>query len=523
LCTILTDNLSKISYFLFGKPDAGGLIGPRQCFLFFILLLNALTLNHFAFHGFIFFDYSGFLDASWRVYRGQVPYRDFIYTVGPIHLYMNAFFFFLFGFGKTAILAHLITVSTLVIGATFAITYRRLPFIFCLLSTLLSCVGFYWWFPHPWYDQSAFFWMILSVSLLLSFQFSEVTKKSCAASLVCGIFCSLSLMTKTNIGGSFLLICLLYLASFKSIRTLAAFAIGLAIGFVFVWILIKSPALLIDNVFLNYGVGATRQLARFLVFETFLKNGYWIPALVALLNCFYFLKSNFRFLFLFFGITVVAIFSLNTGSLREPANIALFGILTAVAFRLFYDARNLYQSVISKTIYGASIAILITASIWQILFTADYSFKRANGFFRFYPLSAKTIASGPLAGWRFNHDDDAVFNDILIYVNQNISKRDSFLILTDLQILYPLTGHNSYQGVPFLFSVDILPAPGKQLKSVQKAIANNRPDWILTHRDSNVPYINDLIRYLELQDFLLTNYQLVNHWGRYGLFKRINS
>ena len=79
-------------------------------FLFLILTGNAFFLRHNAFRGFNFFDMGSFLDASWRVFKGQTPYVDFIYTTGPLHIYMNAFFFTLFGFGKKAILAHLIAV-----------------------------------------------------------------------------------------------------------------------------------------------------------------------------------------------------------------------------------------------------------------------------------------------------------------------------------------------------------------------------------------------------------------------------
>ena len=86
-----------------------------------LLVANAFFLHFNAFRGFNFFDMGSFLDASWRVYQGQIPYVDFIYISGPIHLYMNALFFFLFGFGKTAILIHLLTVSSIVIVITYSL------------------------------------------------------------------------------------------------------------------------------------------------------------------------------------------------------------------------------------------------------------------------------------------------------------------------------------------------------------------------------------------------------------------
>jgi len=70
-----------------------------------ILILNAFFLKFNAFRGLNFFDISAFTDASWRVYSGQKPYVDFMFVSGPVHLYLNAFFFFLFGIGKNAFLA----------------------------------------------------------------------------------------------------------------------------------------------------------------------------------------------------------------------------------------------------------------------------------------------------------------------------------------------------------------------------------------------------------------------------------
>ncbi len=65
--------------------------------LLLILVSNALFLHYNTFRCFNFFDMGGFLDASWRVFRGQKPYVDFIYTTGLVRLYMNAFSFSFLG------------------------------------------------------------------------------------------------------------------------------------------------------------------------------------------------------------------------------------------------------------------------------------------------------------------------------------------------------------------------------------------------------------------------------------------
>jgi len=49
--------------------------------LSFILTGNAVFVNYNAFHSFNFFDMSIFMNAGWRILRGQRPYIDFIRNV----------------------------------------------------------------------------------------------------------------------------------------------------------------------------------------------------------------------------------------------------------------------------------------------------------------------------------------------------------------------------------------------------------------------------------------------------------
>jgi hypothetical protein len=54
-------------------------------------------------------DYGGSLDLAWRYLQGQRSYVDFIYNVGPIFPVTLAIFLKIFGFGKAAVLAHLLS------------------------------------------------------------------------------------------------------------------------------------------------------------------------------------------------------------------------------------------------------------------------------------------------------------------------------------------------------------------------------------------------------------------------------
>src|SRR3989344_5128777 len=99
----------------------------RFLYLAPLLLANAFFLRWSAFRMFNPFDMGGILDGSWRVFQGQKPFVDFVFIMGPLHLYMNAFFFAIFGFGKTAIWMALVTIHSVAIICTALIAAKLLP------------------------------------------------------------------------------------------------------------------------------------------------------------------------------------------------------------------------------------------------------------------------------------------------------------------------------------------------------------------------------------------------------------
>jgi len=112
--------------------------------LVLILIGNAFFLKYNAFRCFNFLDMGAFLDAGWRVFRGQRPYIDFIYFEGPVHLQLHALSFHLFGFGKTAIFSHLIFVHSVVIILVYFMLQSRVNRWIAFLVTLLTAPSFYW-------------------------------------------------------------------------------------------------------------------------------------------------------------------------------------------------------------------------------------------------------------------------------------------------------------------------------------------------------------------------------------------
>ena len=77
------------------------------------------------------FDFSGFIDVFYRVYSGQRPYVDFFYNAGPVHPYIGALFFRVFGPGKPALIANACALSIFMSVYAYALAhgFRNIDFV----------------------------------------------------------------------------------------------------------------------------------------------------------------------------------------------------------------------------------------------------------------------------------------------------------------------------------------------------------------------------------------------------------
>ena len=140
------------------------------------------------------------------------------------------------------------------------------------------------------------------------------------------------------------------------------------------------------------------------------------------------------------------------------------------------------------------------------------------------PPNRYRLKSGPLKGWMLHRQVGEQLDGIVEFIKNNVAEEDSFLILSDRQIIYSLSGRESYRGVPFHWFVGTIPAPGKQWIVVHNRIVQNPPDWILTYRDDEkVHPINKLFAYLQFPDPLLAQYVLVKYWNDHAILKRVNN
>ena len=157
-----------------------------------LLLADALFLNYNLFRNFDFFNMAPFEDGGWRILCGQKPYVDFILNLGPIHLYLTAFFMALFGAGKYAALAHILLVNSAVTAAVFLAVRRHCPLADAAAAAALAMASFYWSLSHPWYTQSAHLWGLLAMALLVGRLPFSSSKEAWVCAFACGSAAALS-------------------------------------------------------------------------------------------------------------------------------------------------------------------------------------------------------------------------------------------------------------------------------------------------------------------------------------------
>lgn len=500
-----------------------------------LLVINGFFLKFNAFRSFNFFDMGSFLDASWRIFIGQRPYVDFMYTAGPVHLYLNAFFFSILGFGKAAVLAHLIIVHSTVIVLTFLIARKHLSIFYAFLCALLTTTCFYWPLSFPWHNQTAHLLGLLALSeLFLIFPFTKA-KTAFIAGWAAGICVALSLMTKINLGGSYFMVILaVLLTSSKRKQSVFGFVLGIAATLVVFATVLINPVRFFEQTSVYYGSLLKTRGPKLLDIKNWLTNDYWAILLIVLFNLRGHLKlirdESFRQSLLFFlGIYFIGIIAIHFCGMFKPSSIYLWGFHVAFGYIVMDKIKHTCTVSYHEAFHRLSLKLLTLFTFFLIAKSAVYGYQLIGwAYIDRDPVGTYPMKTKALEGWMAEEVPGKAMDEMVQYINSNIPKNELLLILTDMQILYPLTKRDSYRRIPFNFFVGpygYFPVPGKQQEEVTKNILAQPPDWIITH-DRNLEYleptyfVQDLVSYLNLTEFIDSSYALVKEMPPYQIFKR---
>jgi 4-amino-4-deoxy-L-arabinose transferase-like glycosyltransferase len=202
--------------------------------------------------GFFAFDQSIIFDGAYRILSGQIPYKDFLTSFGPVLFWFQAIFFKLLG----------VNYSSYIFGAAFtnvlaticSISILRLLFpSHRVLSYIAGFVTAIWFYPPsgtPAISQTAFFFSLLTITVLLHASLAAKPNSAGNGLLlsISGCLVFLSFMSKQNAGLFILPLCFLlligaYIPDLKrGLYSCAIFSTGFIASIIafFLWLWLKS-------------------------------------------------------------------------------------------------------------------------------------------------------------------------------------------------------------------------------------------------------------------------------------------
>jgi hypothetical protein len=209
--------------------------------------------------GFYAFDQSIVFDGGYRVYLGQIIYKDFVIGVGPVVFWLQGFFFRIFGVNYTSYVL-LAAIQNAVATLLVIFLIRRLfpgKKTASYLGGLITAVWFYAPMGTTYYDTTGALLVLFSVflsthcvisSLSANEPGSRPASKNAFLMLLSGVFLGLAFLTKQNIGAlaailslsSLLILPVRPFSRRVSHALIAACGILLTMGVFLVWVWARS-------------------------------------------------------------------------------------------------------------------------------------------------------------------------------------------------------------------------------------------------------------------------------------------
>lgn len=480
-----------------------------------VFCLNLIVFSRIGLLDFNRIDHGFMLETVWRVMNGQRIYEDFVFHTGPVHVYLDVLFFKLFGLGRTAMLVHMAAINTIVAGLTFFAAWRRIPVFFAVICTYLTLAGFYWAYPHPYYDYTAHLLGLIAIAGLAQTIPFNSKRQALIAGFIGGAAAMLSCLTKINVGAAYFGICGAVLLTCRNLRYSLPAYLASALAVLGVLFLFVSPSAFFANHFEYHSVVSPR-LMRFVLILIYFKNFFWLPFVLLYIATIGKRLAYLPQLALCLGLGVVAIFTVNTGSYRGWNYLPMMGMYAALTFRVLFSIYGEAYFRKKKIMVGIFIGILTATVFYQsyqlwTLFYPQYRKAHAD--------NPYVLKNGPFRGWRFPEEKGKNL-DAMIEAVQKLPANEELLVLSQAQMVYIFAKKKSYsfKGMVVQWYPGSDPVPSRRGEAAQYII-NHPPEWILISIDGVHP-VNDIVEYLGIPLPFFQQYQVVQTWGADGLMKR---
>lgn len=473
---------------------------------------------------FNFFDMSAFMDAGYRIDRGQRIYSDFFFNAGPVHPYLIALFIRIFGFTKWAILGHLTAVNGLVMIATYLVARASLGLVDSLLLTSLSGLSFYGVVFHPYYDQTASLFILLG-ACLIEWRWPLCSPRQTALVSFClGILIGLSLMTKSNVAlaGGLAFFVVLFLAERRALA-IGCYGAGVALAVLIVLLLLPSPGEFIYQTFVAYlparRLTNWRRILSLGKHSPFVFLSATFLVVISLCNR-EFLKAERHRVVLFLGLVFTSMFASWTGSLKQEANFPLLGLET---FYVVYFAHLgtrmprrpgiLPAGPLRPFLSYAALAVVNLFAFSHMRDNLQWSWVLSGR------LSDYELKSAGFRGWRCSATMGGPIDEVVRFIDRNVPPGDSLFVFPDATLIYGLTGRESYRGAPFIFDIRNAPPIGPLRDRFVERFKSSLPRWIVLHWHREAWFCNtaDLLEAFAFKDIVNSRYRIVWRSGDFEL------
>ena len=165
------------------------------------------------------------------------------------------------------------------------------------------------------------------------------------------------------------------------------------------------------------------------------------------------------------GLLVASIFGAFSGSRLPESSISLLGIQMTY---LFIVARNLPSSVsfpAEVRIYKTCRVVLVVLALYSTFHSVQiasvrYTWRwKASNSVNDYVLQTES-----LKGWRCNRQIGEGVDRAVEYINHNVPEQDSLFAFPDVNVVYGLTGRESFRKAPLHLHPGRNPSTGKALR-----------------------------------------------------------
>lgn len=148
-------------------------------------------------------------EGAYRLYQGQLPYRDFGMPVGYMYWVVPAMFFKIFGPQLITLIKAQAFINILG-GLAFRSIFKSLQVQYPVrfMAVLVFCLSYSFFNYWPWYNQTVIVYELIGIAFLLKFIFGTASRTKYVWLVLSAVFIFFSFFTKQDGGGLALLICL---------------------------------------------------------------------------------------------------------------------------------------------------------------------------------------------------------------------------------------------------------------------------------------------------------------------------